>query len=464
MTQGSAGKPEGDVLLNRDTTTMVRELAVYDSNPGRDVIQARPADPGLTVRHNADRSRDPGVRLHTKTGGIAATLKLSGQESHLSLGTETAGPIVDLDASRTRDGLLQVRSPQAPAPMQAAISTVEAGGRVRIYHDEVSHPGVDVRATQSSRSTPGGGRLALRPREDTPTVALDARDASLVLRGRASGTPTSGEFSAGPSLVLQQYASRDVPENVQIHVSGEQASNYGLDVSNRPRVRIDGYEATVELGRGEAGGRYAGLRGGFNLRGLSSGSTNELLVAEALPGSSAEKSRASLLMRNDDGNSLATTAEIESQSDGLQIRDATNSPAVLLDTSGVLKTANAINRTALSNVGPRIVGPVPDIPLGTVGEIELTAGDDSTFTVRIAGGSSPSYTIDATVTPASDARLVLRFDTSAAGSASQTLSIVGDASLSVTSETRLAGSLSTADYEIAVSDTYGSDDWYFDVT
>lgn len=203
------------------------------------------------------------------------------------------------------------------------------------------------------------GRLAVNDRTGFPSCRLLGRDGALVLTGREEETDRSSAkalygadaFGGGELVVRTNDAVDDSVigasdvDDVHVHAKGERDSDYGADADNRPRIALDGPEATIELGRARIDDDRPGVNGEIRVRGEG----GELLLEAGTESRLTDEYGGELALRRSSGGAAEHVGSIVAHEDGLMIRfsrDAANRdfPTALLVTKrGEIKLSGSLH-------------------------------------------------------------------------------------------------------------------------
>lgn len=216
--------------------------------------------------------------------------------------------------------------------------------------DEVFSPEyiVEGRVDSPSQYQSEAGRAAVKNRLGYPTCRLLGRDGALVLTDRHEGTDqTEAEATygndafGGGELVVRtndtvddSYSDASDTDDIHVHAKGERDSDYGVDADNRPRIHLDGPEATVELGRRKIDEDRPGVNGEIHVRGESG---EVLLEAGTTENRLTNENGGELVFRRSSSGTVEPMGSIAAHRDGLMIRFAQDTandqfPAALLVT------------------------------------------------------------------------------------------------------------------------------------
>lgn len=320
--------PPAEFVLESNRSRAVGDV---DVSSGRDTdanVSLQPDSATVTVGGGSPANggtvtvRDPS---DTEDVGVLTGANGSGR---LELSDSDGDSIVTLDADRGTQTTVEVSNGDNPT---ARLDNVTAGGRLRIYDPYRSEPVV------VAETTVNGGKLSLRDDTDRTTCELFGRDGALLL----SGTPevnTENDFSneaplyGGGEFVIQDWAKSD--NDIHVHATAEQDSDYGVDADNRPRIFLDGTRATLELGRHETKAGNPPRNGTIIVRDEQGHALLEM--------SANERKSAEVRFSHSDDGQAKLRGYIEAQKDGLAIYDAGGKKAMLVTTTGEIKTRKTV--------------------------------------------------------------------------------------------------------------------------
>lgn len=318
---GGDGGKGGEIRL-KDTGSVSRGVLSAKDSRGRLELRDRTDQPRVTVTADGD-SPEHSIRL-------------------FSAGNETTR------LEHTTQG--------------ARLSVIDVLGGENKPLDEIFSPGHVVEGVVDSPSQyqAEAGRLAVKDRLGYPTCQLLGRDGALVLTDREEGTDRTGAeatygndaFGGGELVVRTNDTVDDSSPNasdtddIHVHAKGERDSDYGVDNGNRPRIHLDGPEATVELGRTRIDDDRPGVNGEIHVR----GENGEVLLEAGTESPLTDENGGKLVFRQSSSGTVEAMGSIAAHEDGLMIRfsrDTTDDrfPAALLVTkrgeiklNGTLKT------------------------------------------------------------------------------------------------------------------------------
>jgi len=297
----------------------------YPSTNGKIEIGRVDTDP-RTVRvrspsAQSDASNEVLGELHAENN--AARLRLWEQDSS---GARSRGISVDTDSDPpgievARDGNTTVR-----------IERISTGGRIQLFDTTRSEP-----AFVATTTSGGGGELRLTDDQDRTTCHVVGSEGALLLSGTPETLDDQTKSAYGGGEVVLAKWQQSGPRDVHVHATGEGVSDYGVDAGNRPRILLDGPEATLELGRHRLGSERPAVTGRIRLRD-DQGET--LLEMRARGG--AEDSEASLFWS--DGTSRELRGRIRATQQGLVVYDAGGRKALVIRPDGEVSTRRSVSR------------------------------------------------------------------------------------------------------------------------
>lgn len=418
-----AGEP--DIILKRDTTRFLRRLDLVAADVSLSDQSIRMAPNALSPQAGSvvtlyDRTGEqrPGVSIRTNGGTEVATFDhWPRRGTSLELTEQEGGQRISL-TSEPGTGTLSVANDGTDrTELTTVLDDQNRGGGFVSVHDEEGTERVIARADPAE----GGGEISSGVLEVTNpdgnvTGRLVGADATLELTGAREG---SGEVV----LVGGKQAESD---DVAVHVTGVETVGTGetnesiVEPDNRPRIRLDGRNARLELGREELGPEREPESGRIDIMYGVNGTAESLLSMDTAGGSGTRSGRVTF-RRDDDSGSRAITA-----SDGLVFNDA-----LRVDRQGVVHADQAFEQ-ALDPGGPILWTEDPTAAVGDTVELEYSLSDSGKDWVHIENGG---YEFEAPVEPTgpvdddgADARVLLQFHTGQAGQSSgRTLTVVGDA-------------------------------------
>lgn len=130
-------------------------------------------------------------------------------------------------------------------------------------------------APRQHASSVTGGRLVVNNAQGDSTCTLLGRDGACILTGfhdrEDTSRPNDAYETSGSDLRLQSRTdssggtdSDDSGHDIHVHMQGDRDDDAIADV-NTPRIRFDGPNATLELGRGSVDENRAGVEGSLGI-------------------------------------------------------------------------------------------------------------------------------------------------------------------------------------------------------
>jgi len=375
-----------DIVFERDKTRVVEVL---------DVATSSQTDPGVTVDPSGSGSIDlpddgsiSGGSVTVRGSGSVETENTSGTTVGAVRAFEDGGQVAlaseDSDAeiqltTRGSNGVLTMTNSAGATEMitvgttndTASVSLSSALGpeTVSIQGDTTSDyrtggGGVVLRHKRTGNTTAtavtkqsGGGVVTAHDESGVAACQLHGDDAALVLSGtreQGPGDQRAQRYGGGEVVLQQGDPGADISRtDIQIHAKGERDSDYGLDGgrSHRPRIVLDGPEATVELGREQQGPNAEAVPGSLNLRGTHGW---ELLRANAVDPDEKqetgnERAEIEFNIADQRGEELTNGGgAIRAHPDGLMFYDADGDRALFITFDGEIHTRQgAIKQGAL---------------------------------------------------------------------------------------------------------------------
>lgn len=313
--------PTGDTTLTAEGAANGGELLLRNSSQ-TPVVEVRSANDGGFVSVN------------DKNNNAHGDLWASNGQSILRVGAQNGG---DIDIRTDDGGEMTIRDSDSDLTVELKSDN---GGLINLRNKRASQ-------VVTASATPDGGRLEINTRTGRTSCTLDGEDAALLLTGQPEQGPEDIERQrfGGGELVLRQGIDLS---DLHVHARGERDSDYGVDAGNRPRIYLDGPEATLELGRKQQHQQAEAVSGQIILRDTYN---TELLEANAeSPTHSGSGRHASeVVFRHGDSSGTVTGAggAIRSHGDGLMFYDARGNEALFIANTGEILTAQRINEGAL---------------------------------------------------------------------------------------------------------------------
>lgn len=435
-----------DLFLERDSTRVVNtfDVAAADSEQ-RSRIRVEPTTASVTAKSGAQRDGGA-VTVRNEQGDTVSRLDSRGGSGRVELRDENTIKTVTVGSNRD-GGELLVFNDHA---VTAALTSEQQRGRVEINERDGGNR--VLAAVSSIQNEKGAGLLELKNSDGYTTVRFRGRDGVLELQNPPEGTDEDSliDFEGG-DLILQDWWD-DGERDIYVHATGNDNSTYGIQAGNRPRIFLDGRNATVELGREELGDNREAVAGRIKLRfGYGTGDNTTLDARTRKTGSADQNRTSEISLRMNENGVLNQKGAIASGAGGIQVSDATGGTAMVVDTSGTVTTGQDINEESIPKEGPRYVGYQIVVKQGDTATYEFTLADDAKTTVRFGDEATTGYELRGTVQADPDVTATVRFDTGAAGDANaQTVSVDGDVIWNQQYETTLNGSLPTGDYDFVI--------------
>jgi len=313
--------PNGDTGLTVRATNDGGELFVRNSNQTH-ILEVRSAVDGGFVSVSDDANDAHGNLWAVDGDSILRVLAAGGGK--IQLDTEDGGEMTIRDSD---------------SDLTAEIKSVQ-GGLIRLNNKRSS----EAIAASAERN---GGRLAVNTGSGQESCTVDGSDAALVLTGQPERGVEDREHQrfGGGEVVLRQGADRS---DLHVHAQGERDSDYGINVGNRPRIHLNGPEATLELGRGEQHQQAEAVSGGIVLR--DSYDTKLLEMRAENPsygGGGRHASEVIFWHGNTNGSVKEGGGAIRSHGDGLMFYDARGNEALFITNTGEIHTAKEIREGTL---------------------------------------------------------------------------------------------------------------------
>ena len=435
-----------DLFLERDSTRSVNTFDVAAAgSETMSRIRVEPTDASVTARSGSQRDGGA-VRVHNEQGDTVSRLDSRDGSGRVELRDENATRTVTLGSNRDGGELLVLND----RAVTAALTSEQQRGRVEI-NDRDGENRV-LAAVSSIQNEQGAGLLELKNSDGYTTIRLRGRDGVLELQNPPDGADEDDliDFEGG-DLVLQDWWDEG-ERDIYVHATGNDDSVYGVQDGNRPRIFLDGRNATVELGREELGDNREAVAGRIRLRfGYGTGDNTTLDAKTRKTGASNQDRASEISLHLNENGVLNRKGTVASSASGVTVADATGATAMLVDTMGTVTTAQRINEESIPKEGPRYVGYVVVVTRGDTAAYEFTLGDDATTTVRFGDEATTGYELRGTVQADPDVTTTVGFDTGAAGDPNaQTVSIDGDVIWNQQYETTLNGALPTGDYDFVI--------------
>lgn len=304
-----------ELHLKSDHVRAIHDLDVATTPTGEANVSLNPETATVSLG-GSNPDATGAVSVGNASGDEVARLSGTDDAGSLELSDAGSRAFMKLDAAaNNQTSEIEVLE---GGDVRARVENTNTGGRVAVRNSMQSAPAVDVRATQN------GGRVSVTNMGGSLAGELRGEDASLFLNhDQQSGFDAAG----GGELVIGDMDSRDI----HVHATGKFRGTYGLENGNRPRILLQGPEATIELGRGEQDSPGPAKRGQAVLR---DDRGEKLLELRA-----TQDSRSEVVFRWSDGGSAVLRGTIEAVEDGLMFSDANGDDALLIATNGEIRTA-----------------------------------------------------------------------------------------------------------------------------
>jgi hypothetical protein len=459
---------DADIYLEPDSTRFSKRLEqTTDSEPDESRITIDPNGASVTLR---DGEEEPGGKLRVVSQNQSADATLDSRQGRGRLGVGSSGN--DRVILRS-DGFAGTLRSYHEGTVGVELWGKDQRGHLKVFNSD-SNTVVEARSKRVTREV-SPGVLEVNTRFGESTVRLSGLDARLELDSR-DGSEDDDRNLGGGDLLVRDYSSEDRPDTY-VHATADTDTNYGVDNENRPRIFVDGPNATLELGRGNLPGpSRKAVGGGIKLRTdidqiENDERTNTLLEVEATaPNNTNENREGVVSLRHDGGKKPSDSGTMNSESRGVAFGDVSvpgGAPAMLVEhqpsasIEETVRTKKKVDEGSISKAGPSFGKSIFKVPRGELIDLLLTFGDGASFFLQIGDEEENNYQLDATLEPRTDPEVTLTFDTGVAGDArddTRTLTVDGDADLAIENETRIDDPpLASALYELLISGTYGED-------
>ena len=326
-----------EVYLESDRVRVVNDLNVVASDVRSPVVSLHPDTATVTVGSDAATSGGK-IDVQDSTGTSLGVLSAAGGAGSLEVRNGAGDTVVSLAGDSATQRKIEVTKPGQG--VQTSVETRTPGGRITVYHNRNQDPVV------VGEAGPDGGRLELATSDGETTCELDADDAALVLSGTSEqdASDTRNEDWGGGEVVVSSYAAPGTKADVAVHLRGERGSDYGVDDNNRPRINVDGPNATLELGRESLGSDRGGVAGEVVVRADTGDPVLTVRVDDSInPGAT---SGGEVEFTWVDGQGTARQrGTIQAHPDGLMVYDAGGNEALLVGKRGTIRTRKPIQQT-----------------------------------------------------------------------------------------------------------------------
>jgi hypothetical protein len=305
-----------ELHLKSDHVRAIDRLDVATDRTGGANVTMDPWDASISLGGSQPAATGE-VTVGDTSGSAAGTLSASNEAGSLELNDSNSFTYVHLDAAaKNQTNEIEVLH---GGDVMASVGNAPRGGRIAVHSELQTTPTVEVEGKKN------GGRVHVRNLRGETAGELRGEDASLLLSDdQQSGLSAAG----GGELVIGSMSS---PTDVHVHATGKFQSAYGLGNGNRPRILLNGPEATIELGRAEQGNGASAKHGQVLLR---DDNGERLLELRATQDSSSE-----VVFKWSDGGSPVRRGTIRAVEDGLMFRDANGDDALLISNNGQIRTA-----------------------------------------------------------------------------------------------------------------------------
>lgn len=320
-----------DLFFDKDRTRVLEDLDVAPDSDSDATIGLDPGSSSITLR-SPDQDEPAQVNFRNDQGNLGAvTLIEAVQAGYLEL-TAGAGPTVRFDASSDDAALT---NPEVELEDDGESKASIKPGRINLLFEK-EFPGL---------AADGSGTITLTNRQSGPgngaeSVLLDGNDSALVLSTTPEGKDGDAgdqEKFGGGELVLQ--SETDADPDIHVHAKGEPGSKYGVNAENRPRIHLDGPNATLEVGRHRVGTDRPAKEGAVTIR---SEYGDEVLRMQT---SGVGESEVVFEYSRDSGPS-EPRGMIRSHPEGLMVFDAGGHYALLLKDDGSVETRKEVTEDA----------------------------------------------------------------------------------------------------------------------
>jgi len=298
-----------------------------------DVATDQNSDPNVSVHPDSGKidlgggnpSATGEIDVRNKSGRSVATLGGNDEAGFLALSDKSGDEVIRLDASSSGTNEISVVDGTEVA---ASINNTTLGGSINVRNTMQSEMAVHARAD------PDGGRLQLSKLGGAFTCKMLGANAALLLEDdQVQGFDAAG----GGELVIGNTGSSSAPKDLHVHASGKFTSEYGLPNNHRPRIYLNGPEATLELGRDQQSSGVEGVNGEVILR----DDHGESLLELRATGSSTSE----VVFRWTDGSTVEKRGTIRAEQNGLMIRDSNGDEALLITNNGEVRTRKQVTNT-----------------------------------------------------------------------------------------------------------------------
>lgn len=224
-----------DVHLEKHRTRAIGEIDIAAEQDADPNVRFDPDTPSLTIG-GGDPDENGELRLRNGADSASpAVLSAKGGHGSLVLADRAADPIVSLDAD-PNDQIPGVHVRNGTH----TTATIQLGQVGMYYASPEETPAVEADSSGTLTVTDDQGRATLELEGATSTLLLSGPPET----GTANDDDPQTRYGGG-ELVLRSRSNDDI----HLHATGETESSYGVDQSNRPRIHLNGPDATLELGR-----------------------------------------------------------------------------------------------------------------------------------------------------------------------------------------------------------------------
>lgn len=321
-----------EIYLKNDHTRVINDLDVgTDKSTDPPEIRLRPSNPSVKVGGGAGGTSGS-IRVRNAAGNNVGVLEVRDDAGYLELSEPSGDSVITMDARQSEAKRIEISHTGKPV---ATILENANGGAFVVHNTLNDAPAVEAETHSPGGGTDASGRIKVRNSSGDTTGELLGESGTLLLtdkEGPAESTAGGGEIVLGKS--------DDGALDIHIHATGKTNSNYGVVNNNRPKIYLNGPEATLELGRGSTSPIASPDNGeiiirddrAFRLlelraRGLSSGAKGEVIFR---------------LSHTNVGEELR--GAIRGHEKGLMIYDAGNRPALLIKPNGTVETRKSLKQ------------------------------------------------------------------------------------------------------------------------
>lgn len=239
---------EPDIILKRDTTRFIErlDLVAADVSMLNQSIRLDPDEAATTLYKRSNEQR-PGISLETSEGTEIAAFDHEGRDrTSLELTEQEGDQAVHLTSELGAGTLSVMNGGTVRTELTSVLDDQNRGGGFVSVHDEDGTERVIARADPAEDANEiSSGVLEVTNPDGNVTGRLVGADATLELTGARKG---SGE-------VVLIGGKQTESDDVAVHVTGVETDETSetnesvVEPDNRPRIRLDGRNARLELGR-----------------------------------------------------------------------------------------------------------------------------------------------------------------------------------------------------------------------